>query len=239
MAALRFDETHHPRPTTLALTDCPKAAAMNDSFNALYRDVPPEHTEALRRFRDRSPVRSLRRGTTSWHYHHLGESSAGLLFLPGALGRSEMGFHQYLELASDFRVIAMDYASVLTMDEIADAAVAIMDREGVERTQVIGSSYGGLVAQVLVRRRPDRVNSVVLSHTGTPNAGRVWSNRLALGLLRILPGGLVRAAMRSKIQRLLGRGWSEASFWNTYAAELTATGRWLSQPCRRRWLHQA
>ncbi len=66
----------------------------------------------------------------------------------------------------------------LSFDRLADLTERLIDRLGHERVDVLGYSFGGLVAQFLCRRAPGRVRRVVLAATapgwgGVP--GSVWT----------------------------------------------------------------
>ena len=49
--------------------------------------------------------------------------------------------------------------------QLADEAVTILETAGVESAHVYGVSFGGLVAQHVAARRPDRVRRLVLAAT--------------------------------------------------------------------------
>jgi len=57
--------------------------------------------------------------------------------------------------------------SLLTMERIADDAVALLDHLGISRATVCGLSMGGYAAFALVRRHPGRVTALVLADTRT------------------------------------------------------------------------
>lgn len=56
-----------------------------------------------------------------------------------------------------------------TMDFLADVAVGVMDSLSIEKCVVVGHSMGGYVATALLKRHPERVQSLVMLHS-TPYA---------------------------------------------------------------------
>ena len=97
-----------------------------------------------------------------------------VLLLQG-LGADARGWAlQRIPLGRRYRLIGVDNRGVggsanaprpYSLEQMADDAVAVLDAEGVERAHVVGASMGGVLAQILAVRYPDRVRSLVLACT--------------------------------------------------------------------------
>ncbi len=72
-----------------------------------------------------------------------------------------------------------------TLDSMADDADALLDQLGITAAHVVGASMGGMIAQLIAIRHPDRVLSLVsiMSSTGNRRVGRPDA-RVALRMLR-------------------------------------------------------
>jgi pimeloyl-ACP methyl ester carboxylesterase len=57
-----------------------------------------------------------------------------------------------------------------TMETYADGLVALLDARGLDRVALVGGSMGGVVAQHLTLRNPDRVTRLLLVATGAATA---------------------------------------------------------------------
>jgi pimeloyl-ACP methyl ester carboxylesterase len=108
------------------------------------------------------------------HNIHTEVHGAGqpLLLLAGLAMDVTLWYGLVPDLASRFQVILHDprgsgrtTASVegLTTDVMAGDALAVLDSLGVERAHVLGFSLGGMTAQVLAAKHPDRVDRLVLA----------------------------------------------------------------------------
>ena len=89
-------------------------------------------------------------------------------------------------------------------------ALAVLDREGVERAVVLGFSWGGGVALELARRHPDRVGALVLAASIGPGEPTAVDRFLALPMVgrAFCATGLsaTRMVVRQLVPRLSPRG---------------------------------
>jgi pimeloyl-ACP methyl ester carboxylesterase len=107
----------------------------------------------------------------AWERHGDGPP---LLLIHG-LGYARWGWEPVVEpLARSFDVILFDNRGIgesdappgpYTASELAADALQVLDEAGVERTNLVGTSLGGMVAQELALVAPERVDKVVLACT--------------------------------------------------------------------------
>jgi 3-oxoadipate enol-lactonase len=107
------------------------------------------------------------------YYERAGAGPPVLLVM--GLGMNATGWWRTIPvLARDFTVLSFDNRGVgrsgrppgpYSMAQMADDAVAVLDAAGVEAAHVYGVSLGGMVAQEIALRRPERVLGLVLAAT--------------------------------------------------------------------------
>jgi pimeloyl-ACP methyl ester carboxylesterase len=142
--------------------------------------------------------RTLDVAGTRWPYLASSEAGPPLLVLTGALGEADFGSDLLQRLGRGARVIAPDYPHVRDLDEMIAGLAAILDAEGIERAHLLGGSFGGLIAQAFAAQRPERVRSLILSHTGA--ATLPGGRGAAVALLGLLPERLLRALFRRRLR---------------------------------------
>nr|WP_187279761.1 alpha/beta fold hydrolase [Quadrisphaera setariae] len=112
--------------------------------------------------------------------------------------------------------------------DMAADAVGLLDHLGVQRAHVVGQSLGGMVAQVLASRRPDRVASLTSLYSTTGAAGVGGAARSTLWRLRHAPATTVEVAVArhlGMVHHLAGPGFP-LSDDDAAAEEARARGAW-------------
>jgi len=193
------------------------------TLDRLYANVPHKEKDQLQRFRATHPVKHATVAGANWEYIACGHGAETMLILPGLLGIGEMSFHHILAFESEYRALAPTYPfDLTTVAQLTEGIAGILDAEGIDRAHVLGGSYGGLVAQCLVRRYPNRVSKLILSHTGGPKLERAEKNKRLIAVLRLLPMGVLRAMLRLATRKSLQDAPEQRAFWVAYSEEMIA-----------------
>jgi pimeloyl-ACP methyl ester carboxylesterase len=176
--------------------------------------------ERLLAFRSAYPNKSLSVAGATWKYRICGTGSRTLLMPPGGELVNDMGFDLVAALAPRFRIVYPAYPIARTLDDLADGLAAILDAEKIPSVTVLGASFGGAVAQCMVRRHPAKIDRLILSNTGVPLAYLVRGRKIANAVLSSLPWPVLRGLMAKSVIKLLGAPAGELPFWRDYTKEL-------------------
>jgi pimeloyl-ACP methyl ester carboxylesterase len=122
---------------------------------------------------------TFKRDDVSIYYEEYGSGFPILLFAPGGMRSAIEFWHQSpfdptVELANDFRVIAMDQRNAGQSHGPVTAAdgwdtytgdhLALLDHLGIKRTHAMGGCIGGSYSLNLIKLAPDRVAAAVLQN---------------------------------------------------------------------------
>jgi len=172
--------------------------------------------EAFAAFCAAAPIRHLPHDGVDWKYRVTGDGPQGLLLLPGAVGDGEAYFTLGPLLSRTHRLIAIAYPPVDTLTPLLDGLRDLLDREGINTTDIVGGSFGGLIAQAFLQRFPERTRRVVLSATGPAKPARAASNAKWTRVMGVLPVGVTRALLRTIIRVSLKPVTGDRGFWRDF-----------------------
>lgn len=169
------------------------------------------------------PDYMLARGTRV-HYVVAGSGGPLVLMLHG-IGSNSRSFRRQVEALTDaYTVVAWDAPgygrsedppAAFSMADLADDAASLLDHLGAGRAHVLGSSLGGVVAQLLYHRHPHRVASLILADTN-PGSGSLPEPERSVRVQRRL------AALETKTPRQIAEARAPSLVSADAPAELLA-----------------
>lgn len=150
-------------------------------------------------------------------YHEKGSGVRAIVFLHGVGADAESWSPQLDHFATrGYRAVAWNLPgygatpllSDLSFAGIAAALLALLDELGIERAELVGHSYGGMVAQEFVAAHADRLRTLTLSGT-SPAFGRPdgdWQQKFVKERLAPIEAGKSMADLAPGIiKSLVGR----------------------------------
>ena len=142
-------------------------------------------------------------------------SGSPLLLMQG-LGYGRWGWEPVVDaFADEFRVLFYDNRGIgesdvpagpYTAGQLAEDAVAVLDAEGIERADVVGTSLGGMAAQELAISFPERVGRLVLACTTPGGPSSYPMPQQTVDLMRSAPTLPPEDALRLFVRNALTPG---------------------------------
>jgi len=134
----------------------------------------------------------------------------------------------FTPLETKYQMVSPTYPPVTTMGELTDGIVRILETEGIDRINILGQSFGGILARVIAHTHPDKANKLILPHTTTtspPCDKTIMIEKLKRiekkeKVLSFLPFGIFLLLTKWKISKLTLTNIEEKEFWDAYFHEM-------------------
>ncbi len=199
-----------------------------DVYDKFYKKVPQDQIERLKRFRSTHPYKHLIVDYTKWEYIFCGQGKEALLLLTGGTGIGEAMEFVFAPLEAKYQMVCPTYPAVTTMGKLADGILRILKTEGIDRFNILGQSFGGILAQVIAHKYPNKVKKLILSHTTTTSppvdkaikAKSLKKIEMKEKVLSFLPFRIFSLIAKWKISKLIPTDIEEKEFWDAYFHEM-------------------
>jgi pimeloyl-ACP methyl ester carboxylesterase len=165
-------------------------------FPQIYAKVPEEVRRSLHAFRTNHKLHRSTVDRKSWNYLSIGNGSETILMLHGMAGAYDIWWQVIEALQDHFKIIAVTYPPVNYLEGLRRGILDILEKEKVSKCHVVGSSLGGYVAQYLVSKNPEMIDSAVFANTFPPNDIIVEKTRKLGKILPFLPEWAVLLYLR-------------------------------------------
>ncbi|GAB3806344.1 alpha/beta hydrolase [Spirosoma humi] len=168
----------------------------------LYTGTDKTPINGLAAFR-KLPTQSIETQGYNWTYIALGKGPQTILFLHGMTGGYDFWWQQMNAFSVSYRVISVTYPPVDNLADLGKGIMAILDKEKVDSTIVVGSSLGGYLTQYLLATYPERVTKAVLGNTFPKNDIYEEQNQSRISLATWLPEWVVMNALRQNLTKVV------------------------------------
>lgn len=178
------------------------------------------------------PTRTFEHEGLTWRYRVAGNGTQGLLLFPGAVGDGDVYFALVPRLVEIHRVVSFAYPDAITITQLVAGIRAVVTHEGLASVDVIGGSFGGLVAQSLLQSAPTLLRRVVLSATGAAKRARARTNARAASVVGVMPLAVTRALLKWIVRLTTRKVTVDRQFWRDVYFEAIAKTPKSSLRCR-------
>lgn len=195
-----------------------------------YQNVPDSLVKQLDSFRENTVLKSLDIGKHKWTYYTEDNSNdEAILLLHGGGGDAEAMFKYIQELSKYFYVIAPNIPITLTnLADTVDELRAILANERINDANLVGVSFGAMLAQMFIRRFQETVINVVITHSVIPSKHLAEPMAMQRNIMRLYPEPMLRRiskrAYRNHIENsICPTSIQEKRFWQAYFNEFYST----------------
>ena len=172
----------------------------------------------------------LRINDVGIHFHEQGERGTETLVFSNSLGTDLRVWDAVVELLpSRWHIIRYDKRGhglsecppgPYSIQDLANDAVGLLGRLGIERCLFVGLSIGGLIGQQIALSHPQLVRGLILSNTATRiGAPEMWAQRISMA----------RSGRLDKMSASILERWFSAEFRATRPEESQGWGRMLAR----------
>lgn len=191
------------------------------TFEVQYADAEPNLREALQSFRSMYQEKEYQYKERTWSYYDIGENGAPvILWLVGGLRMADAAFRSIPLMLEDFRIIAPNYSAVSTMADMVDGLKAILVADGIKKCSILAGSFGGMIAQVFIRKYSKLVDKLILSTTIVPSPSHLERYQQPRMMIEQSPEALVMETAKTQMYGMVNPPEYESQFWQAYLDEL-------------------
>ncbi|MHA2226166.1 MAG: alpha/beta fold hydrolase [Candidatus Hodarchaeales archaeon] len=141
---------------------------------------------------------------TEWTYYDIGNknSNVTLVFIHGTTGSKEIYWLPMRALLKHYRIISFDLPAITGVDKLSEGIFQILSQNEVESIILIGTSFGGYLAQNFSFLHSDMVKKLVLSNTFiTTHLYHQKFNKI-LKLEKLVPEFLLKKVMKRSLLKI-------------------------------------
>lgn len=187
--------------------------------------------EVLNSFKSSLQLKTMSYQGIDWQYYTSGTGTQTILLLPGMLGTSEVLFPYFTHFSSSYRVIMPIYPNLYTMKELLQGLHILLRKEKAENVVLIGSGFGGAIAQCYMRKHPKLITHLILLHSNTMNAhipesafhSRIVYLAKMIKFTDLMPLAYIKSSYKKNFKSIIKSLSKDNLFWKNYLYDLANT----------------
>lgn len=140
---------------------------MNKMDEKLFEFADEDKKKSLNQFMEKNDRKSFVQGIHQITYYDAGDSDTLIILLPGSTGNSIVFFNYIDSLSQSARVVAPCYDIGKNLEEQAKGFIALAESIPHKKLVLFGYSFGGVIAQIMVKIKADIVDDLILFESET------------------------------------------------------------------------
>lgn len=174
-------------------------------------DMNRSYEEQLTEFLKTHPYKDVIVNGANYHYLLCGNGDTTLIFLVGGMGLSFLYMPYITSLESEYRILTFDYPYEYDDNQgLVNSISNLLKHLNITKGILVGSSYGGYVAQMFARKYPELTDGLCLFSTASLSGKTVTELRekyqkkapILLWILRHVPYSWLKPVMVRSCMRL-------------------------------------
>ncbi len=169
------------------------------------------------------PWQQIKIGKESFYYLSGGQGRSVFLIFPGS-GQDALSCYDLISGFEDrYKVIALQYRSIYSMELFFEYVIEVLKKEKADKVVLYGLSLGGFLAQHFLRKYPQMVQSLIISHAGSTKSKTI-RRRVAMPavilypVIRVIPQRLLKIAVRRIANFLQSRTTNVRGLYGKYSS---------------------
>ena len=156
--------------------------------------------EDLKEFRSHHMDKKIQINNTIWEYYDIGDenSESAIVFLHGTTGSREIFWLQMRVLKSTFRIISFNLPPIGGVERLSKGIYEILTTIGVRKVVLVGTSFGGYLAQYFSSKYK-MVEKLVLSNTFITTELYHQRYKRLLSFEKLIPFFLIKRIMKKSL----------------------------------------
>lgn len=154
--------------------------------------------EDLRSFQQQHETNEVILNHVKWQYYDLGklESDFAIVFLHGTTGSKDIFWIQMQSLMKTNRIVSFDLPPIIGLDKLSKGIYEILIRCGIKEIVLVGTSFGGYLAQFFSFNYAAIVQKLVLSNTFITTHLYNQKYKKLLMIEKFIPNFLIKRFMK-------------------------------------------